>query len=121
MTTVVFVALVWKIIDFLRLCTNWKVQKSAVITQLCAWVGGVVVVAIAAQAQVTQGLVLPGSDLPLGKLDWVSWVLLGLLVSSAASSVVDLKQAFDRTDSAAKPPLVPSAGTGCSPTVPPAS
>jgi hypothetical protein len=107
MTAVLFVALVWKIIDFTRLCMNFKTQRSAVITQALAWIAGIVLVMIAAQAQVTQGLVLPGSDQALGKLDWPSWLLLGLLVSSAASATVDLKQAFDRSDSATKPALLP--------------
>lgn len=106
MTTIVFAALVWKVIDFLRMLFNITAQKSAIITQATAWVGGVVLCVVAAHAAVTAGLVLPGSDLPLGQLDFASQVLIGLLVSSLASGIVDVKQAIDPSDSAAKPPLV---------------
>jgi hypothetical protein len=107
MTLVVFAALVWKVIDFLRMCLNFKAQKSAILTQLTAWVGGVVLVIVAAHASVSSGLVLPGSDEALKTIDFASQVLLGLLISSFASTVVDLKQAFDRSDSAVKPPMLP--------------
>lgn len=106
MTTIVFAALVWKVIDFLRLLFNITTQKSAIITQVTAWVGGVVLVIVAAHASVTGSLVLPGSDEPLRTLDFASQVLLGLLISSLASGVVDLKQAFDNSDSASKPAML---------------
>lgn len=106
MTVIVFTALVWKVIDFFRLLFNFKTQRSGVITQVTAWVGGVVLVVVAAHASVTSGLVLPGADEPLKSIDFASQILLGLLISSLASSVVDIKQAVDSTDSATKPPMV---------------
>lgn len=111
MTVVVFAALVWKVIDFLRMLFNISSQKSAIITQATAWIGGVVLVVIAAHAGVTKALVLPGSDLSLGLLDFPSQVLIGLLVSSLASGVVDIKQAIDGSDSSAVVPLIPSSTT----------
>lgn len=106
MTAVVFAALVWKVVDFLRQLANLKTQKSSVLTQLCAWVGGIAVVALGAHAAVSAALVLPGSTLPLGKLDFGSTILLGMLISSTASALVDVKQAIDGHDSAAKPSLL---------------
>jgi hypothetical protein len=114
MTVVVFAALVWKVIDFLRMCLNFTTQKSAIFTQATAWVGGVVLVILAAHASVSGGLVLPGADEPLKTLDFASQVLLGMLIASFASTVVDLKQAFDNTDSALKPPMVPTSSTSVS-------
>ena len=106
MTVIVFVALLWKIVDFLRMAANFKSQKSGLITQATAWIAGVILVVIAAHAQLTWSLVLPGSDLPLKSLDFASLLLLGLLISSTASSVVDIKQAIDATDTASKPPMI---------------
>ena len=106
MTVIVFTALVWKVIDFFRMLLNFNTQKSGVITQVTAWVGGVVLVVVAAHASVTSGLVLPGADESLKTIDFASQILLGLLISSLASGVVDVKQAIDGTDSASKPPLI---------------
>ena len=105
MTFVIFSALVWKVIDFFRMCFNFKTQKSGIITQATAWAGGVILVVLAAHAGVTGKLILPGADQALKTMDFASQVLLGLLVSSVASSVVDIKQAIDNNDTAAKPPM----------------
>ena len=108
MSIVVLATLVWQVIDFLRELTNWRTNKSAVITQASAWVGGVLIMLIGAHAAVTQHLTFPGMDRPLGSLDGASIILAGLLASSLASSLVDVKQALDTTDSAVKPALLPS-------------
>lgn len=106
MTAVVFAALVWKVVDWLRLLFNLPRQVSAVVTQALAWVAGVLLVWVASSASVTAEVVLPGTSAALGTLDAGSVILVGLLVSSFGSAIVDVKQALDRTDSAAKPPLV---------------
>jgi ABC-type multidrug transport system permease subunit len=111
MTFVVFAVLVWKVIDFLRMLFNITTQRSAIITQATAWVGGVLLVLIASHAGVMKALVLPGSDQALGLLDFPSQVLIGLLVSSFASGVVDIKKAIDNTDSSAVVPLIPASTT----------
>lgn len=108
MTMVVFAALVWKVIDFLRMLFNIQSQRSAIITQLTAWIGGVILVLVAANASVSAALVLPGSDQALGVLDFPSLILVGLLVSSLASGVVDVKQAIDASDSSKVVPLIPT-------------
>ena len=115
MTVLIFSALVWKVIDFFRMCFNFKTQKSGIITQVTAWAGGVLLVVLAAHAGVTSSLILPGSDKALGSIDFASQILLGLLISSVASSVVDIKQAIDGTDSASKPSIsLPSISFGAS-------
>jgi hypothetical protein len=106
MDAVIFATLVWQVIDFLREVTNFKTQRSAVLTQLSAWVGGIILVVLASHAKVSTDLVLPGMSTALGHLDGASQVLYGLMVASLGSSGVDLKQAFDNKDSAAKPSLL---------------
>jgi hypothetical protein len=106
MTVVIFSVLVWKVIDFLRMCFNFTSQKSAIVTQATAWIGGVVLVVLAAHAGVSQALVLPGADESLRTVDFPSQILLGLLIASLASATVDVKQAIDRSDSAVKPALL---------------
>jgi hypothetical protein len=106
MDAVLFASLLWQVIDFLREVANFQSQRSAVITQVTAWVGGIVLVALAAHAKVAADLVLPGTGIALGSLDLGSTILVGLMVSSLGSSLVDVKQAIDRSDSAAKPPLM---------------
>jgi hypothetical protein len=109
MDAVLYATIVWQVIDFLRELTNLKTQKSAVLTQATAWLGGIILVAIGSHAKVTADLVLPGMSTSLGHLDGSSQILYGLAVASLASSLVDVKQAFDRSDSAVKPSLLPSA------------
>lgn len=112
MTVIVFTALVWKVIDFLRMLFNFKTNKSGVITQITAWVGGVVLVILASHATITQTLVLPGTDQALKGLDIGSLVFIGLLISSVASAAVDIKKAVDNTDSATKPALLSKENQG---------
>lgn len=105
MTFVVFAVLIWKVIDFLRMLFNFKAQRSGIVTQATAWIGGIVLVILASHSGVTSQLKLPGVDQVLSTLDFGSQILLGLLVASLASGVVDVKQAIDGTDSASKPPI----------------
>ena len=108
MTILIFSVLVWKVIDFLRMLFNFRTEKSGVVTQATAWIGGVVLVIIASHAAVTSALVLPGSDESLKLMDFASQILLGLLISSLASGVVDIKKAIDNNDTAAKPSILGS-------------
>jgi hypothetical protein len=108
MSIVLFAGLIWQVVDFLRELTQFSSNKSSIVTQLTAWAGGILLVAVAAHAAVTAALTFPGLDQPLGKLDAGSIILVGLMAASLASSLVDTKQAIDNSDSAAKPPLVGS-------------
>lgn len=101
-------ALVVKVTDFLRLLAatarGEKGHGSAIVTQVAAWVGGIVAVWLAAHAGITEHL--SAGDIVLGKLDGWSQVLAGMMVGSSGSLFVDAKQAVDGTDSAVKPPLL---------------
>lgn len=99
------VALVWKVVDFLRLLANLGTQRSAVFTQLAAWVGAVVVVALYAGSDLGN-FPVPGTDLVLDQANGWTLVVLGLAIGSTASAAVDVKQAIDNTDNATKPPLL---------------
>jgi len=110
MSAVLLATLVMQVIDFLRELTNLKTQKSAVLTQLSAWGAGIALAALSAHASVTANLTLPGLSAPMHTLDAGSVVLVGMLFSSLASTIVDVKQAIDSGDSSAKPSLIPSDG-----------
>lgn len=97
-------ALVWQVIDFLRDLANLSTERSSVVTQATAWIGGVIVVVLAAHAELFDSFTVNG--ITLTNLDGASQVFLGLCVASLASSAVDLKQAFDGSDSSKVPPLL---------------
>lgn len=106
MEAVLFASLIWQVTDWLKEVLHFTTNKSAVLTQAVAWVAGIVLIALAAHASVTQGITFPGLNVTLGDLDGASIVLVGLLASSLASSLVDAKQALDNSDTSGKPPLV---------------
>jgi hypothetical protein len=97
-------ALILKAVDFLRLLANLVTNKSAVITQLLAWIGGIGAVVLFAATDFGDSVNVAGTT--LDKVSGVTLVLLGIMLSSAASVLVDFKQSIDSTDSAAKPPLL---------------
>jgi hypothetical protein len=98
------VALILKAVDFLRLLANIGPNKSAVITQLLAWIGGIGAVVLFAATDFGNSVNAAGTT--LDKVSGPTLVLLGIMLSSAASVVVDFKQSFDSTDSSVKPPLL---------------
>lgn len=99
-------ALLWQVVDFLRELANLPSSKSSVITQLTAWAGGVGVTVLAANAtDLFQSFEVNG--LALSSMNFASQLFLGLCIASVVSTGVDIKQALDGSDSAAKPPLLP--------------
>lgn len=102
-TAATLALLIVKVVSFLKflLARSWN----DALTQAVVWVGGTVVLLIAAQADVTQGLVIWGTQ-RLGALDFWSLVLAGLSLSSTGSFGFDVKSAIDNTDSAAEPQLL---------------
>lgn len=89
---------------------KWALNKdvNAVVTQIAVWVFGFVAVLLAAHADVTREIIVPGTVAPLGDLDTWSLVLLGWILGSSGSFIFDLKKAIDGTDSAAEPSLLPT-------------
>lgn len=99
--------LVYAIINTLKQASakNWN----AVVTQVIVWVAGVVVILLVAQTQFAEGVSVNG--IALTKLDFWSALFVGLIASSIGSFGNDLKKAFDNTDSAMVPPLLPSSSS----------
>lgn len=98
-------AVVWKVIDFLRLLAHFGRERSAVVTQLLVWLGAIVVVFVYAQSQLGD-FTIPGTELLLSDANVWTLIVLALAIGSTASVAVDIKQAVDGSDSAAKPPLL---------------
>lgn len=100
---VAMAALTLKLIDFLRYLRGGDMNGA--LTQLCAWIAGVVVVLIVAQTDWADGIAI--GDMSLGTLGFWSLVFYGLSAGSGASAVKDVIKAVDNTNSAAIPVLVP--------------
>lgn len=98
-------ALVWKVTDFLRLVANLPATRSSVVTQLVAWLAGVGAVFLYGASQLGDFQV-PGTKLLLSDMNGWTKLIVGLAIGSATSVGVDVKQAIDRSDSAAKPALL---------------
>jgi hypothetical protein len=96
--------LVFTFVNFLRylVARNW----SAVVTQLIAWVSGIVGVFLVRATDFASGITL--GNLSLDKLGFWSTFLIGLLATSLLSTVNELKKAIDNNDSAQVPALLPS-------------
>lgn len=98
---VALAALLVSVINFLRYLSgkDWN----GAITQLSAWVGGVMVVMLAAGTDWAERIDVSG--VPLGMLNAWSLIFLGLTVASTGSLIVEFKKALDSSDSAKKPGL----------------
>lgn len=99
-------ALGWKVVDFLRNLVNLPSTKSAVVTQLTAWIAGVAVVMLAAQTTFAGGINF--GDAILGNMNAWDQAFVGLGLLSLGGVGVDVKKAIDNTDTAAVPPLIPT-------------
>lgn len=105
--TVAMVLLTVKIIDFLRYAR--AADFNGVLTQLFAWVAGVLVVLLAAQTDWASGINI--GDKNLHTLGFWSLVFYGLSAGSSASVAKDTLKAVDNSNSAAIPVLVPTPGS----------
>lgn len=102
MVFILFAVLVWKFVDFIRLLSNYDDNKSGLITQIIAWISGILLLIVAAHIG---KISLPGLDQDLNRISFTSQILLGLFAGSLASGLVDIKQAIDRKDTSSKPRL----------------
>ena len=98
-------ALIWKLGDLSKLVTNrdWN----GLFTQVWIYVLGIVIVLVAGNANAFEGLVIPGMTEPMGSLDGLSLVIIGLCIASFGSTAFDFKKALDGSDSAKTPSLIP--------------
>lgn len=96
-------ALVYKFVDFLKFVKtkDWN----ATVTQLTAWLSGVVAITLFAHSDFGSGIDLGGFSLE--SLNFVSQIVVGLSATSLFSAFYDVKSALDVTDSARTPALVP--------------
>ena len=101
---VAMAALTLKIVDFIRYLRAG--DKNGVLTQLAAWIAGVLVVVLVAQTDWANGIAI--GDMNLATLGFWSLVFYGLTAGSAASFTKDALKSFDNTNSAAIPTLLPT-------------
>jgi len=96
-------SIVFCLINLLKNLTNknWN----PVVTQLIAWVAGVVVVMLFAQTDWAETLTF--GDRSLASLNGSSLFVIGLMASSILGVVNEVKKALDDHDSAVQPPLIP--------------
>lgn len=97
-------ALVWKVTDFIRYAANYRTSRSSLITQLVSWTGGVVAVLVYAATDYANTVTIGAVRLDHASV--ISRILIGVVLGSMASTAVDLKQAIDGNDSAAKPSII---------------
>lgn len=91
-----------KVTSVLKYLSAGQVREA--ITQVVPWLAGVIMVAVAAHANVSQDLVVFG-EMALRQLNGWSQVLAGVALGSTGSFAYDLKKALDNTDTASEPPL----------------
>lgn len=91
-------------LDFVRYAKakDWN----GALTIFLTWVAGVAIIALAAQADVTGGLVLVEGQPALAKLDFASLALLGFVVGSIAPVAVKFFKAIDRSTTSKSPQLI---------------
>lgn len=100
--SVAMAALVLKVIDFLRYLRAADVN--GVLTQLSAWIAGVVVILLVAQTDWADGIAV--GDMTLATINIWSLIFYGLTAGSSASLVKDVVKAVDNTNSAQIPTLL---------------
>jgi hypothetical protein len=95
--------LVFTVVNFLTYLRsrNWN----GALTQLIAWVAGVVGIVIAAHSQYASQVTFGTQKLSSAN-GWTQ-IFLGLIATSLLSTFNELKKAIDNTDSAKKAPLLP--------------
>jgi hypothetical protein len=81
----VLAALVKKLVDFVRAAKAG--DHNGIVTQLVAWVGGILVVMLAAHTAWADGIDF--GDTTLGDMNLASQILAGLALASSASLAAD--------------------------------
>lgn len=97
-------ATVFAVINFLKYLAarDWN----AVITQVIVWVGGFVVVWVAAQTTLFGNFAF--NLVPLKLLKTADLIFIGFNIGSGGTFANELKKAFDRSDTATTPMLLPT-------------
>ena len=103
----VLAAFIKKFVDFVRQLRGR--DTNAVLTQLFAWVSGVVIVWLSAHVAFASGIEI--ANVQLDQLGLWAQAALGVLLGSGGSIIQDAFKAVDNTQSEAKPKLIPGTTT----------
>lgn len=98
---VALAAIIWKVTSFVKfaLARDWPGVKG----QAVAWVAAVIVIFVAAQADVASSTMV--GDLALSSLDWQSLLLLALTIGSTASIGYDTLKAINARTNLSEPTI----------------
>ncbi len=97
-------ALAVKITSLLKYLTAGQVRSAA--TTVVPWLAAFAVLALAAQADATAAMTLPGMNMPLADVDIASLMLASTALGATGSLVYDISTRLDNTDDTSKePPL----------------
>lgn len=100
-------ALTAKLIDTLKLVTNLPATRSSLLTQLGVFLVGIGVVFLFGASQFGARWQVEG--ISVSDMNAASKIIVGLAVAALASVGKDFVKARDTYDTAAMPPLIPSA------------
>jgi hypothetical protein len=100
--TILFGALVLKLLDFVKSCVQR--DKNGVVTILTGWVAGVLAVLAFARTEFADELRV--GDQALASLGVGSQIVFGLVATSVAGYLYDLKKAIDNSDTASTPKML---------------
>lgn len=103
---VAMATLTLKIVDFARYVRARDIN--GIVTQLAAWLAGVLVVLLVAQTDWADGVTI--GAMSLGKLGFWSLVFYGLAAGSGASTVKDTLKAVNPNDTSTVPAMIPPTG-----------
>lgn len=107
-TLAMLAALVIKLVTVIKAVGK---DNNMVLTQVITWVVGILVLFLAANAQLTEHIVIFTGAPVLGDMDAASIILAGLALGSTGSFAYDIKKSIDGQDSATEPALLPAAST----------
>jgi hypothetical protein len=96
-------ALTLTFVDFLRNLTPADHNYNAAITQIVAWVAGLVAVFLYGESQLGETITIGKTT--LDHADTGTKIIVGLSIASIASTFVKFTKSIDNTDSNKQPPL----------------
>jgi len=97
-------ALTLTFVDFLKNLTPPDHNYNAAITQLVAWVAGLVATLLYGASQLGDTITIGNTT--LDHADTATKVIVGLSIASIASTFVKLTKSIDSSDSNKQPPLI---------------
>lgn len=96
-------ALTLTVVDFLRNLTPNGHDYNAAITQVAAWVAGLIAVFLYGESQLGDGITIGSTT--LDHADTATKIIVGLSIASIASTFVKFTKSIDDSDSNKQPPL----------------